>query len=173
MARAPTLQQWLQKLEYQGMQQKGLLFQQAALLTRMQSAATNGEKRQDSEQCQPPDFLRHWREAESKEERRYLACQAVSKHMEKGMCCLPGILVWLYQLRLERQLERQWQQRAAAEQAMLQALARAAASRPGGGSEHDGGYSREQYADWRGDQEVSQPEQSSQPGETAISNGSQ
>ena len=99
------------------MEVPGLLWENNASLARIQRALTNGEQRQDSEQCQPPDFLRHWREAEGPEERRYLACQAVSKHMEKGMCCLPGILVWLYQLRLQSKLERIWREREAVEQA--------------------------------------------------------
>ena len=127
----------------------------------MQKAATNAEKRQDSGQCQPPDFWRHWREAESKDERRYLACQAVNKHMEKGICCLPGIMVWLYQLKLEKKLERQWEEREAAEEARMAAAARQAASRPPDPpvSDSQGEWTPEQWADWNRSQAESQPEQ--------------
>ena len=100
------LQQWAQKIEYQGMQKKNLQAEATAYLERMLKASTNAEKRQDSELCSPPDFLRHWREAESKAERRYLALQAVNRHMDKGLCCLPGIAVWLWQLKPEKGLRK-------------------------------------------------------------------
>ena len=39
------------------------------------------------------------------------------------MCCLPGILVWLYQLRLQSKLERIWREREAVVQAAEAAAA--------------------------------------------------
>ena len=162
------LQQWLQKIEYQGMQKKGLQGEMAAYLSRMLKASTHAEKRQDSELCAPPDFLRHWREAESQDEKKYLACQAVSKHMEKGLCCLPGIAVWLYQLKLESRIEKVWIAREEAEEAALLAAARQAASRPPPAPEEESTaeWTPEQWAAWRQSQEESEVEPSRQPEQT-------
>ena len=130
-----ALQQWLQKQEYQGMQVKGHLQTLAAYGSRIQSAAVNQEKRQDSCECSPPDFLRHWRQTASKEERHYMCCQAARKHMESGVCCLPGCLVWLWQLRLEAKLEAKWKKQEKEDKKLLQRLESLAARE----REQDGG----------------------------------
>ena len=54
------LQAWLQKIEYCNMQQKMALKAQQEDLARLTRAMTNMERRQDSQQAQPTDFLRHW-----------------------------------------------------------------------------------------------------------------
>ena len=50
-----ALQQWLMKLDYNGMQQKHELQSIRASLERSQKAMTNAERRQDREACSPED----------------------------------------------------------------------------------------------------------------------
>ena len=135
-------QQWLQRVEYVGMQQKKRLDACIEQLDRCRTALTNAEKRQDSQLNQPEDFLRHWDEARGPE-RRLMVCKVAQQHMDAGcVCCLPKCLTWLYSLRCGRQCARKWA-REAEEEARL-AAAQAANAEPG---EQD--WSPEEWITWR------------------------
>ena len=110
-----ALQCWLQKLEYCNMQQKMALKTQQEELVRQTRALTNMERRQDSQQAQPTDFLRHW-DAAKGEEKKLLAAQAVRDHMKAGACCLPSLFLWLWSLKVARRAMAVWAREAEAEQ---------------------------------------------------------
>ena len=102
---------WLQKIEYSGMQQKMALKAILEEEARQTKALTNMERRQDSQQCQPTDFLRHW-SAARKEEKKLLAAAALKEHMKAGACCLPSLLVWLWSLSVAKKAMAIWQKEA-------------------------------------------------------------
>ena len=110
------------------MQQKGLLSQKVEVLTRLQKAATNAEKRQDADLSMPADFLRHWADCEGRPvEKKLLLCQASQKHFERGTCCLPACLVWRWSLSLAKRLMVLWKKEEP-EEARLAALEQALAA---------------------------------------------
>ena len=137
-----SVQQWLQRVEYSGMQRKRRLDACVEQLDRCRTALTNAEKRQDSQLNQAEDWLRHWDDSVGPE-RRLMVCKAAQQHMAAGcVCCLPSCLTWLYSLRCGRQCMRKWAREAAEEE--LLASARAAAAQ----QEQEAEWTPEEWITW-------------------------
>ena len=85
------------KLEYQGMQKKGILQKILHETERTSKAVRCAERRQDRMSGFPEDFIRHWRENESKD-RCLAGASQMQHHFSQGVCCLPGCLLFLGQL---------------------------------------------------------------------------
>ena len=108
-------QQWLMKLEYQGMQKKGILQKILHETERTSKAVRCAERRQDRSSGFPEDFIRHWRESESKD-RCLAAASQIQHHFSQGVCCLPGCLVFLGQLWVGKASMKEHEQRAELEE---------------------------------------------------------
>ena len=117
-----AIQQWLAKVEYSGMQRKHRQDGMFAELERIRRAVTNAEKRQDSEQGHPQDFLRHW-DASSKDERKLMLDREIQRHCQAGLCCLPSCFAWLHSLRVGRRCRATWAEQARQEEALAAAAA--------------------------------------------------